>query len=109
MSGAASPATTWSSSSRIGIARSTPSRELTAAAELLERNARGFTSSEDKHWSVWTRESFLELCAAAGFPIVDSLDPDDKVGNGFMVVIDAAAARRPENRERRSKAAASTG
>jgi SAM-dependent methyltransferase len=84
-------------------------RELTAAAELLERNARGFTSSEDKHWSVWTRESFLELCAAAGFPIVDSLDPDDKVGNGFMVVIDAAAARRPENRERRSRVVGGAG
>jgi SAM-dependent methyltransferase len=81
-------------------------RELTPAAELRERNASGFTSSEDKHWSVWTRESFLQLCAATGFPIVDSLDPDDKLGNGFMVVIDAAAARRPESRERRSKAAA---
>ena len=80
-------------------------RELTAAAELLERNARSFTSTEDKHWSVWTSESFLELCAAAGFPVVDSLDPDDKLGNGFMVVVDAAAARTPEHRERRSEAA----
>lgn len=68
-------------------------RELTSAAELLDRDARGFTSTEDKHWSVWTRESFLELCAATGLPVVDSLDPDDKLGNGFMVVIDAAAAR----------------
>ena len=68
-------------------------RELTSADELLERHARGFTSSEDTHWSVWTCESFLELCAAAAFPVVGSLDPDDKLGNGFIVVIDAAAAR----------------
>jgi SAM-dependent methyltransferase len=77
-------------------------RELTAAEELLQRHARGFTSAEDKHWSVWTLESFLETCHAAGFPVVGSLDPDDKVGNGFMVVIDAAAARAQPNRERRA-------
>jgi SAM-dependent methyltransferase len=82
-------------------------RELTTAEELMERHAQGFTSPEDKHWSVWTRESFLEICAAAGFPVVDSLDPDDKLGNGFIVVIDAAAARAQENRTRRSRAAAS--
>lgn len=68
-------------------------RELTSTAELLERNASGFASEEDRHWSVWNRESFVEMCDAAGFPVVASLDPDDKVGNGFMVVIDAAAAR----------------
>jgi SAM-dependent methyltransferase len=78
-------------------------RELTPAAELLERHARGFASEEDKHWSVWTRESFLELCAAAGFPVVDSLDPDDKMGNGFIVVIDTSGARAPENRARRQQ------
>jgi len=68
-------------------------RDLTTTEELLERHGSGFTSTGDKHWSVWTRESFLDMCAAAGFPVVDSLDPDDKVGNGFMVVIDAEAAR----------------
>jgi SAM-dependent methyltransferase len=77
-------------------------RELTTAEELLQRHADGFTSDEDKHWSVWTRESFLEMCGAAGFPVVDSLDPDDKITNGFIVVIDAAASRVPEQRARRA-------
>jgi SAM-dependent methyltransferase len=77
-------------------------RDLTPAEELLQRHFDGFTSEEDKHWSVWTRESFLEMCDAAGFPVVDSLDPDDKLANGFIVVIDAAAAREPESRARRS-------
>jgi SAM-dependent methyltransferase len=65
-------------------------RDLTSAQELLDRHAEGFSSTEDKHWSVWTRESFVGLCAAAGFAVIDSLDPDDKLGNGFIVVIDAA-------------------
>ena len=64
-------------------------RELTPVAELLERHADGFSSEEDRHWSVWTRETFLEMCAAAGFTVLDSLDPDDKTGDGFMVVIGA--------------------
>jgi SAM-dependent methyltransferase len=65
-------------------------RELTPVAELVERHASGFASEEDKHWSVWTCESFLELCGYAGFAVVESLDPDDKSGNGFAVVLDAA-------------------
>ena len=81
-------------------------RELTPAAELLRRHADGFASEVDQHWSVWTRESFLELCEAAGFPVLDSLDPDDKFANGFIVVIDAAAAREPAQRARRTGAAA---
>ena len=79
-----------------GIASSRP------AEELLKRHADGFASEEDKHWSVWTRERFLEFCEAAGFPVTDSLDPDDKLTNGFVVVIDAAAARAPEQRARRA-------
>jgi SAM-dependent methyltransferase len=66
-------------------------RELTPTGEFLRRRAEGFTSDEDRHWSVWTRESFLAMCDAAGFRVVDSLDPDDKSGDGFMVVLDASA------------------
>ena len=69
-------------------------RELTTVDELLARHASGFTSDEEAptHWSVWTCESFLELCERIGLRVVDSLDPDDKVGNGFAVVIDASTA-----------------
>jgi SAM-dependent methyltransferase len=64
-------------------------RPLTPVAALLERNASHFASDEDKHWSVWTRETFVEMCRAAGMVVIDTQDPDDKIGNGFTVVIDA--------------------
>lgn len=64
-------------------------RPLTTAEELLERYHARFTSDEDKHWSVWTCESFLELCDRIGLKVVGHVDPDDKVGNGFVVAIDA--------------------
>lgn len=66
-------------------------REVTPVDELLSRHDAGFVDEQDLHWSVWTLESFLELCDRLGFTVVESLDPDDKAGNGFMVVIDAAA------------------
>ena len=64
-------------------------RPVTPVEELLERHAAGLRSTEDRHWSVWTCESFLELCARRGFAVLDHLDPDDKTGNGFAVVLDA--------------------
>jgi SAM-dependent methyltransferase len=67
-------------------------RPLTSVEELLERHRGVFASAEDKHWSVWTCESFIELCAAIGLRVIDHQDPDDKVGNGFIVVIDAGAS-----------------
>jgi len=67
-------------------------RPLTPVQELLHRHDAGFTSDEDHHWSVWTCESFLELCAALGLRVVEHQDPDTKVGNGFAVVIDVGDA-----------------
>jgi SAM-dependent methyltransferase len=66
-------------------------RPLTTVDELLARHREGFTSDEEvMHWSVWTCESFIELCERIGLRVLDHLDPDDKVGNGFAVVIDAS-------------------
>jgi SAM-dependent methyltransferase len=65
-------------------------RPLTTLEELMHRHRENFTSDEDNHWSVWTCESFLEMCQAIGLRILDHQDPDDKVGNGFTVVIDAS-------------------
>jgi SAM-dependent methyltransferase len=67
-------------------------RAVTPVEELLRRHADGFASEEDEHWSVWTCPSFLDMCERAGFGVVDSQDPDDKVGNGFTVVLAAGAA-----------------
>ena len=66
-------------------------RQLTPVDELIDRHEQGLSSTEDRHWSVWTLESFLELCDRLGLVVVGTLDPDDKVGNGFMVAIDASA------------------
>jgi SAM-dependent methyltransferase len=66
---------------------------LTPVVELVERHRSGFTSDVDRHWSVWTCESFVEMCNATGLHVTDRQDPDDKVGNGFTVVIDAAKSR----------------
>jgi SAM-dependent methyltransferase len=69
-------------------------RELTPVDELLRRHEQRLDDQRDLHWSVWTLESFLELCDRLGFRVVDALDPDDKVGNGFMLVLDATSASR---------------
>jgi len=65
-------------------------RELTPVNELVERHETGFSSEEDRHWSVWSCESFVELCERVGLKVVETEDPDTKVGNGFAVVISAA-------------------
>lgn len=66
-------------------------RPLTPVSELKERvtTERPAEASEDRHWTVWNRESFVGMCEHFSLPVVDSIDPDDKVGNGFAVVIDA--------------------
>jgi SAM-dependent methyltransferase len=64
-------------------------REVTPVAEIMERHRTGFDHPGDHHWTVWTCESFLEMCREIGLNVVDSEDPDKKVGNGFAVVIDA--------------------
>jgi SAM-dependent methyltransferase len=66
-------------------------RELTSIAEFRRRREGGEVAPPPHdHWSVWTLESFLEMCGDFGLHVVDQLDPDDKVGNGFIVVLDAS-------------------
>ena len=70
-------------------------RPLTSVEELRGRRAACAAAAarhkpirkEDAHHSVWTTESFLELCAALSLRVVHVDDVDDKVGNGFTVVI----------------------
>ena len=55
----------------------------------LEDRHKGKIPYDDgyKHHSVWDTKSFLELCKYLNFNVVDYMDVDDKVGNGFTVVI----------------------
>jgi SAM-dependent methyltransferase len=64
-------------------------REVTPVEEIFRRHEEDFDDPRDLHWSVWTLESFLDLCERLGFRVIDSLDPDDKFGDGFIVVLDA--------------------
>jgi SAM-dependent methyltransferase len=68
-------------------------RPLTPVEELVERHRAGFSSDEDKHWSVWTPESFAALCEHIGVEVIEMRDPDFKGGIGFAVVL--SATRQP--------------
>ncbi len=46
-----------------------------------------FEKDDHHHWSVWTTESFLTLCDYLNLSVTQVQDPDDKVGNGFTVII----------------------
>lgn len=73
-------------------------RALTSVPELIDRHRRlaGRAESEpdERHHSVWTCESFVELCAAIGLEVVATEDPDRKRGNGFAVVLGMKPDRR---------------
>jgi len=72
-------------------------RPETTITEHLDRyfTENSEVPDEDKHWSVFTTNSFIDLIKHlnkifGGFNIVDFQDVDDKVGNGFAVVIDVS-------------------
>ena len=59
---------------------------------LISRGARlaeGVQYEEDDHhhWSVWRTHDFVDLVQTLRLNIVEVQDTDDKVGNGFSVVI----------------------
>ena len=77
-------------------------RPLTSLDELIGRHEEGFGSDEDRHWSVWSCESFLELCAYLALPVLEYQDPDDMGRNGFAVLVDAGG-REPAPGPRRRR------
>lgn len=74
-------------------------RDVTSQRELYERYlAKRFGrydySEQDLHHSVWRMDDFTRLIILIknqfeidNFEVVETLDTDDKVGNGFMVVV----------------------
>lgn len=64
-------------------------RDRTTLAELIERHATGKCpyNPDAEHCSFWITEDFVELVNWLKWPIVAVQDVDDKVGNGFTVVI----------------------
>lgn len=45
------------------------------------------------HCTRWTSDTFRTFCKEFGFNLIDVLDPDDKAGNGFAVVIKVCPLR----------------
>lgn len=43
--------------------------------------------NERGHWSVWAFEDLIELCKYMKWNVVDWQETDDKVGNGFTIII----------------------
>lgn len=65
------------------------SSPVTTLQELVDRHEGKvrYERIEGKHYSIWDTKSFLDLCGHIGLTVVDYQDRDDKVGNGFSVVI----------------------
>ena len=64
-------------------------RPVTSINELVKRNRepKPDEAAIDRHWSVWKTEDFVELVEFLELPIHTIQDADDKIGNGFTVVI----------------------
>lgn len=63
----------------------------TTLADVVERfntyDPNNPAHKEDKHWTHWTLESFLIFCDKFGYKVEEAHDRDDKVGNGFLVIL----------------------
>jgi len=53
-----------------------------------------YTEDDHHHWSVWRTADFVALVKRLGMSVAEVQDVDDKVGNGFTVVIRKPAAAR---------------
>lgn len=64
-------------------------RPRTTLSELIDRHEHPNPPLIDHHghYSVWITEDFLELAAAMNWNVVAFQDVDDKVGNGFTIVL----------------------
>lgn len=64
-------------------------RPITKSEEIRAREGQPMPETDDPHihWSVWATQDFLELCEDMGWNIHTYQEVDDKVGNGFTVVL----------------------
>lgn len=66
-------------------------REITQTQELWDRHDGKLEKPESvpkDHYSVWDTSAFLSFMEDLGYKVVEYQDVDDKVGNGFSVVIE---------------------
>lgn len=62
---------------------------VTPLNEIIDRhtNKTAIVEDDHRHWCIWRTEDFMELCSYMNLNVIECLDVDDKVGNGFCVVI----------------------
>ena len=71
-------------------------RSRSTLAELIERHETGkVPETLNDHCSVWITEDFVELIGWLGWNILHVQDTDDKVGNGFTIVVQVAKDNAP--------------
>lgn len=62
---------------------------ITSFDELQARHSRKIPDpGTDEHHTRWTSGTFVDMCNRLGYTVHTVQDPDDKVGNGFTVVLD---------------------
>src|SRR5579863_7989152 len=72
-------------------------RNRSTLAELIERHETGkVPETLNDHCSVWITEDFVELIHWLGWNILHVQDTDDKVGNGFTVVVGVEKGNAPK-------------
>lgn len=61
----------------------------TPLAEIVDRHEHPNPPVPDHHghYSIWITEDFIEICSYYNWNVVAVQDKDDKVGNGFTIVI----------------------
>lgn len=62
-------------------------KPLTTLEEHIARHESEIKLSSDEHHSRWTPQSFRDMCIRYGFEVSHVQERDDKVGNGFTIVI----------------------
>ena len=65
-------------------------RPVTSLQEILDRHSGKNpvpVPDDHGHHSVWRTADFMEICTYMNLNVVQVQDPDDKVGNGFTVVV----------------------
>ncbi len=64
-------------------------RPRTTLQELIDRHAGRIMAqpNPDDHYSVWMMDDMIELVRYLGWTVIDTQAVDDKVGNGFTIVI----------------------
>lgn len=63
-------------------------KPITTIAELQVRHQNPKGDYQDTHWNIWDTQTFVDFVTQLGYRVHTVQDIDDKVGNGFTVVIE---------------------